>query len=25
VHTCNPTDFTGIDGLAITAVLHPDR
>jgi len=25
VHTCNPTDFIGIDGLAITAVLHPDR
>jgi len=25
VHTCNPADFTGIDGLAVTAVSHPDR
>jgi tRNA(fMet)-specific endonuclease VapC len=25
VHTCNPDDFVGIDGLAVVAVPHPDR
>jgi tRNA(fMet)-specific endonuclease VapC len=25
VHTCNPSDFTGIDGLEVVAVPHPDR
>lgn len=24
VHTCNPDDFEGIDGLVIVAVRHPD-
>lgn len=24
VHTCNPSDFAGIDGLAVVAVPHPD-
>ena len=24
LHTCNPNDFTGIDGLTIVAVPHPD-
>jgi tRNA(fMet)-specific endonuclease VapC len=25
VHTCNPQDFEGIDGLTVVAVPHPDR
>lgn len=25
VHTCNPADFAGIDGLIVIAVPHPDR
>ena len=25
VHTCNPRDFDGIDGLAVVAVRHPDQ
>ena len=25
VHTCNPTDFEGIDGLIVIAVPHPGR
>jgi tRNA(fMet)-specific endonuclease VapC len=25
VHTCNPRDFHGIDGLEVIAVRHPDR
>lgn len=25
VHTCDPDDFEGIDGLAIVAVPHPDH
>jgi predicted nucleic acid-binding protein len=25
IHTCNPDDFAGIDGLAVVAVAHPDR
>lgn len=25
VHTCNPTDFEGIDGLTVVEVPHPDR
>jgi len=25
VHTCNPDDFAGIDGLAVVAVPHPER
>lgn len=25
LYTCNPTDFAGIEGLAIRAVPHPDR
>ncbi len=24
VHTCNPVDFDGIDGLRVVAVPHPD-
>ncbi|MPY95888.1 MAG: PIN domain-containing protein [Acidimicrobiia bacterium] len=24
VHTCNPTDFSGIDGLTVVAVPHPE-
>ena len=24
LYTCNPHDFTGIDGLAVVAVAHPD-
>ena len=24
VYTCNPSDFSGIDGLAVVAVPHPD-
>ena len=24
VHTCNPHDFSGIDGLTVVAVAHPD-
>jgi predicted nucleic acid-binding protein len=24
VHTCNPKDFGGIDGLEVVAVPHPD-
>ena len=25
VHTCNPDDFAGIDGLTVIAVPHPDH
>jgi tRNA(fMet)-specific endonuclease VapC len=25
VHTCNPGDFDGIEGLTVVAVPHPDR
>lgn len=25
LHTCNPDDFTGIDGLTVIDVEHPDR
>lgn len=25
VHTCHPRDFTGIAGLTIVAVPHPDH
>lgn len=25
VHTCNPDDFRGIDGLEVVEVPHPDR
>jgi hypothetical protein len=25
IHTCNPRDFTGIDGLTVVAVRHPDH
>ncbi len=25
VHTCNPSDFAGIDGLNVIAVPHPDH
>jgi tRNA(fMet)-specific endonuclease VapC len=25
VHTCNPRDFAGIDGLGVVAVRHPDQ
>jgi tRNA(fMet)-specific endonuclease VapC len=25
IHTCNPSDFSGIDGLAVVEVPHPDR
>ncbi len=25
LHTCNPSDFKGIQGLAIVAVPHPDH
>jgi hypothetical protein len=25
IHTCNPSDFAGIDGLAVVEVPHPDR
>jgi predicted nucleic acid-binding protein len=25
IHTCNPADFSGIDGLAVIEVPHPDR
>ena len=25
VHTCNPDDFKGIDGLAVVAIPHPDH
>lgn len=25
VHTCNPGDFDGIEGLRVVAVPHPDR
>jgi len=25
IHTCNPRDFTGIDGLTVVAVPHPDQ
>jgi predicted nucleic acid-binding protein len=24
IHTCNPNDFAGIDGLDVVAVRHPD-
>jgi tRNA(fMet)-specific endonuclease VapC len=25
IHTCNPDDFSGIDGLAVVDVPHPDH
>ncbi|MCU0269212.1 MAG: type II toxin-antitoxin system VapC family toxin [Acidimicrobiales bacterium] len=25
IHTCNPDDFSGIDGLVVVDVPHPDR
>lgn len=25
IHTCNPRDFSGIEGLAVVAVPHPDH
>jgi len=25
IHTCNPGDFSGIDGLVVVEVPHPDR
>ena len=25
LYTCNPQDFTGIDGLVVVGVSHPDR
>lgn len=25
IHTCNPRDFVGIDGLTVVAVAHPDK
>ncbi len=25
IHTCNPDDFSGIDGLDVVDVAHPDR
>ncbi len=25
VHTCNPRNFVGIEGLEVVAVGHPDR
>ncbi|MDF1596046.1 MAG: type II toxin-antitoxin system VapC family toxin [Acidimicrobiia bacterium] len=25
IHTCNPHDFTGINGLTVVAVAHPDQ
>lgn len=25
IHTCNPDDFSGIDGLDVVDVPHPDR
>jgi predicted nucleic acid-binding protein len=25
LYTCNPDDFSGIDGLVVIAVTHPDR
>ena len=25
IHTCNPKDFVGIDGLTVVAVPHPDH
>jgi tRNA(fMet)-specific endonuclease VapC len=25
IHTCNPSDFSGIDGLVVVDVPHPDR
>jgi predicted nucleic acid-binding protein len=25
IHTCNPDDFSGIDGLNVVDVHHPDR
>jgi len=25
VHTCNPRDFAGIEGLTVVAVPHPDQ
>jgi len=24
IHTCNPDDFAGIEGLTVVAVPHPD-
>lgn len=25
IHTCNPDDFSGIDGIDVVDVAHPDR
>jgi tRNA(fMet)-specific endonuclease VapC len=25
LYTCNPDDFTGIEGLEVVAVAHPDK
>jgi hypothetical protein len=25
LHSCNPRDFTGIDGLTVVGVPHPDH
>lgn len=25
VHTCNPSDFQGVDGLTVVSVPHPDH
>jgi predicted nucleic acid-binding protein len=25
IHTCNPDDFAGIDGLVVVEVPHPDQ
>ena len=25
IHTCNPNDFSGIDGLVVVDVPHPDN
>ena len=25
LYTCNPDDFTGIDGLTVIAISHPDE
>ncbi len=25
LYTCNPDDFTGIDGLDVVSVPHPDQ
>jgi hypothetical protein len=25
VHTCNPSDFAGIEGLEVVAIPHPEQ